>query len=512
MRKRPWMNAALALASVVLCFVLAEAVVRDIDGYPLVAWPLPPVHAPGPTGSDTVTAAQLDRVGLAPGVRRDWFFEDPPPLPNRSAPPDAWVKLYDDLNRNPAPQGAGQLAPSDAFKVWNSVFLGDPCAQTAFRHAPGRLFAYDPPDGLASPIYRYLPDATLPNGLVTNQIGWRGRPIEAPRAPNTVRIVFVGSSTVVDAPNYPFSHSDFVGQWLNQWAASRGYAVRFETLNAARDGLKSGDIAAVVRNEVLPLRPDLALYYEGGNQFDLASIVPQVPSGAVPPTERKAVPLWLRKTARYSAVMDRVKDAIDLVARHWEGREWPKPDYKLVWPEGLDEFDPDLAYPRLPVNLNTIEHDLDRMRTDLGSVGAEFAMSSFIWMVRDGMVLDPVRDRFALQQLNVQRYPYRYRDLARLAAFQNRVFAKYAASHGMPFVDLAHDMPFDPELFSDAIHFGYGGTRLRGWIIFQRLLPVVERHLVDGSWPRPMPAQDPPSLPTFTPRSIAFRCTEPATQ
>jgi hypothetical protein len=511
MRKRPWVNGALALATVLLCFAAGEGAVREIDDYPLFAWPLPLLHAPGPTGADAVTPAELDRVGLAPGVQRAWFFEDPPPLPNRHAPPAEWVKLYDDLNRTPAPQSKWQFTPADAFKAWNAVFLGDPCQQVALRHAPGRLFTYDPPDGQAAPMYRCLPDATLPNGLVTNQIGWRGRPIAEPRPANVVRIVFVGSSTVVDAPNFPFSHSDFVGHWLNLWAASHGHAVRFETLNAAREGLRSGDIAAVVHNEVLPLKPDLVLYYEGGNQFDLGSVVPPTADESAPPTERKAAPLWLRQASRYSALLDRVKEAIGLAARDWEGREWPKPEYELVWPAGLDEFDPDLSDPRLPVNLNTIEHDLDRIRTDLGSAGAAFAMSSFIWMVRDGMVLDPVRGRFALQQLNVQRYPYRYRDLERLAAFQNRVFAKYAATWHMPFVDLARLMPFDPELFSDAVHFSYGGTRLRGWIIFQQLLPVVEQHLADRSWPRPASADDRSPLP-FTPRPITFSCPQPVTQ
>jgi hypothetical protein len=28
-----------------------------------------------------------------------------------------------------------------------------------------------------------------------------------------------------------------------------------------------------------------------------------------------------------------------------------KPDYDIAWPRGLDEQDPDLAYPELPVSL-----------------------------------------------------------------------------------------------------------------------------------------------------------------
>lgn len=473
----------------------------------MFAWPLPEAPTLPSVGNDSVSAEELDHVARARGVQREWFFSDPPGLSNRGAPPDDWITLYKSLEHPRALPDAQRMVPSDAFKAWNTAFLGDPCLHPVLRQAPGHLFVYDQPDGSRFPMFRFLPDVTLPDGLVTNQIGWRGRPIEVPRGDRTVRIVFVGASTVVDAHDYPFSHSDFVGHWLNLWAESQDLNVRFEVLNAARESVKSTDIAAIVHDEVLSVRPDLVLYYEGGNQFDLTSMVDDLPPRTVRPTQRKAAPLLLQQASRYSALMGRVEAAVSLVGRDWESREWPKPTYHLTWPPGLDEFDPDLSYPRLPVNLNTVQHDLERIRTDLSSVGAELAVSSFFWLVKDGMKLDPVKGRYALQQLNVGYYPFRYRDLERLAAFQNRVFAKYAASHGLTFVDLAHDMPFDPDLFTDAVHFSYGGTQLRAWIILQHLIPVVEKHLSEGTWPRPMPPDAAP-LPRFTPRKITFDCTE----
>ena len=50
---------------------------------------------------------------------------------------------------------------------------------------------------------------------------------------------------------------------------------------------------------------------------------------------------------------------------------------------------------------------------------------------------------------------------ARLAAFENRVFAKYAAAHRLPFLDVARLMPRDPDLFVDAIHNTETGVRLQ---------------------------------------------------
>jgi hypothetical protein len=493
-------NFLLFCVSIALSVLVAEGAVRYIDGYAMFATPLS-----APSGSASVAPETLDRIPRAAGVERNWFFNDPPPLPNRRSVPDEWSRLYRAVENDPA---AGMdFRPSDVFKAWNSVFAGDPCKNHKLRHAPGQLYLYDPPDGTGSPPYRFLPDVTIPSQLVTNQIGWRGAPIENPRGEKTIRIVFVGSSTTVDAHHLPFSWPELAGHWLNEWAKAKRLPVHFEVLNAGRESITSTDIAAVVRTEVLPLRPDLVVYYEGGNQFRPASIVEEVPKGApARPPQSDSSPSWLQTAARYSALVARIQAAVGIAASDLDGREWPKPDYRVVWPEGLDETDPDLAYPRLPVNLNTIQHDLDRIRADLATVGSDFALSSFMWFVKDGLVLDPVRHKYIIEQLNIGNYPFRYRDLERLATFQNRLLAKYAAVHGLPFIDIAGNTPFEPDYFTDAVHTNYAGTRLRGWLVFNLLLPIVEKHLADGSWPRPWPADASSALPTFTPRQIPATC------
>src|SRR5262249_47254463 len=100
--------------------------------------------------------------------------------------------------------------------------------------------------------------------------------------------------------------------------------------------------------------------------------------------------------------------------------------------------------------------------------------------------------------------PVRYRELERLAKFQNRLLAKYAAAHGLPFVDFARYMTFDPDLFADAGHPTYAGIKLQAWIALQGMLPPIEKHLKDGTWPAAGKPDLP--LPTFTPRQITFSC------
>jgi hypothetical protein len=241
-------------------------------------------------------------------------------------------------------------------------------------------------------------------------------------------------------------------------------------------------------------------------------VVDKVPPGApAQPAGSTATtaPEWLREAAHYSALLGRVQAAVGMTGSGSAAvPEWPKPDYQLTWPQGLDEQDPDLAFASLPVSLNVIQNDLDHIRGDLATIGSDFALSSFAWMVKDGLMLDPVRHKYIIEQLNAGYWPYRYRDIERLVHFQNRVLAKYARIHGLPFVDVAGQLPLDPDLFIDAVHTSYAGTRLRGWINLQALIPVIEKHLADGSWPRASGPEQP--LPTFTPREIKLTCAKPS--
>ena len=60
-----------------------------------------------------------------------------------------------------------------------------------------------------------------------------------------------------------------------------------------------------------------------------------------------------------------------------------KPEYEISWPAGLDENDPDNGRQDLPLNLNAILNDFEAMRVALSKVGADFALSSFAWLVHD---------------------------------------------------------------------------------------------------------------------------------
>lgn len=504
--KRVLANGLLAAVSIVLCLVVAEAATRLIDGHSL--WGLRPPEANISIGLDT-TAQHLDSVPRAHGVDRAWFDRSPPPLPNRGQR-SSWTEGTEAANPTAPADFVSDFRPWDYFKAWNAAFVGDPCASPFFRGAPGRLIVFDPPAGERQPIYRYLPSTTTPLGLVTNQLGFRGPPVDYKRRPDTVRIVLVGASTTAEAHATPYSGSEMLNYWLNLWAAANHPGLKFEVINAGREAVVSRDIEAIVRQEVLPLRPDLVLYYEGANQFELERLVKDLPARRAGDGRAwtDIVAGWLKDASNWSALARRARALFGLAEVTEGGVEPRKPDYTLEWPKGVNEADPDLASPDLPVSLPVILGDLDRMRKELAAAGSEFAVASFMWLARDGLILNPVRNRMIYDYLNVKHYPFRYRDIARLAAFQNRVFAKYAATRGVPFIDIVRYMPFDPDLFADAIHNTQPGINLRAWIVMQQLVPIIEAHLASGAWPKsPLPVQ-PANPPIFAsqPRLIAFDC------
>jgi hypothetical protein len=487
-----------ATFTVLVCVALAEAGMRIADGLPATSMILP--ESIGAIGVDT-TSSHLDAVPRAPGVSRELYARQPPPLPNRTKPPEVEMELFRRVQKEAllgVAQGRNPFQPWDIFKAWNAAFVGDPCKHAYLSGAPGLLYAYDPLDGGERPRFRFLPDTTLPSGLVTNAFGWRGSPVEFRRTPRTVRIVFIGASAMAEIHHYPFSTPEHIHHWLNLWAAERKLDVRFEVMNAARESIGSTDIAAIIRQEVAPVRPDLVVYYEGGNQFDMRTVVKDPPKGTPRPSGLLAG--WLRDLAPYSAIARRAEALVG-------GGEWPKPAYTLELPAGVSESDPDIARPDLPLNLPTILKDLDQIRGDLARVDAELAVASFHWLAKDGLELDAVRHKPILQTLNVNHFPYTYRDLERMTSFENRVFAKYAAAHGLPFIDVAKHMPYDPDLFSDPVHNTPAGVQLRAWIMLQQLVPLIEKRLASGAWPKP-PPEMPATHPAFTtpPRQITFAC------
>jgi hypothetical protein len=288
------------------------------------------------------------------------------------------------------------------------------------------------------------------------------------------------------------------------WASENHLAVRFDGLNAGREGIGSSSIAAVTVQEVLPLEPDVVVYYEGCNQSLCTVPAPDAPP-RLPPAPGALAPVdtWAAQWQDVSALARTVRRVIAHAGMH-NGAEPRKP----VLPPNIERdayrAAPQLDASDLPIKERQILNDLDTLRRKVALGGAQLVLTSFTFLAFDGMQLDPERDVVIFRHLNESCWPYRYADLGRANDLHNGLMAAFAARHQVPFIDIAASFPDDPRLFYDAVHLNADGTRLHAWITLRGLVPMIRERLARGDWPRPdrtpqttHPALEPPLLMTL---------------
>lgn len=485
-------RAAVVALSIALSLATLEAALRGLDGLPLFALQIP-IAVPRLGRADARRAADLRylaSIPLAPGVDRAWYALNPAP---RTSPPAASPETAARIERYKL------VDPLGAFFVWNRVYLlREMCAGSAFGSLGvlDDFYVFDAPDGGAYPIYRHLPYIDAPQWFLPNRFGWRGPDITVAKPAGTIRIAFLGASTTVGPYYLPHAPTEILEHWLNLWLAARG-PYRVEVLNTARTGVDVHTTAAVVEQELLPLEPDLSVYYEGANSFRPGLLL-HLPRGFTPAAPHPNITFkW--PVERYSVLARRVRSVVDVWLTD-EGREPAKQTFEIRWPAEVDEFDPDVTRP-LPMDMQIEVAQFDRMRRALTAQGGRFAMASFVWMVEDGIRLELPRDLILFNYLNSTYYPLTYGQLRRAVDFQNRVFRNFARHHGLPFFDVERSAPRDPLLFSDAIHMTEQGMRLQAWTFLQHLVPWLDAEISAGRLPRPAvaPQSGHPAIKAGTP-------------
>ena len=492
-KKRRW-RAKIVLLSISLGIALlfGEAVLRAKDGYGLFSLRLQHVMA----GGDAAGQLAFNREWIDPFVEQlageredldpDWLATSPAPLPPQPKldkpllDQQLWLFHYyltnEALLRNFWVKGQGL-----------PMFPG--------LEMPDEFTVFSPPGGKITPRYRYPASRELPSGLTTNAFGFRGRQLEVDKPEKTIRIAFVGASTTVEMAALPHSAPELIEHWLNLWAQTQGLAVRFETLNAAREAIQSHDIRAIVEDELLPLAVDYVVYYEGANQLQPSHLLPHVaiegeyqlstpPPGLIGIFDgtESAETTWLDRLSSFSAIARNLRS----IGRDSQPLTEPaKPTQTVVLAEGLDQDPFPLERAAELLQLGAIGTDLDAIQRALTSIDAQLVMCTFSWLAYDGLAVDPVFGHNIHVQLNRAYWPFRYETIERLAALQNRFYRAFAQQHGLDVIDIAGLLPRDERLYLDAIHQTELGVRLKAWLLFASLTTIVSRDLESGRVPVP---------------------------
>lgn len=477
--------AALTLCTLLLCLLVGEIALRALDGYSLTHATLVSTRPARSTAATDparelalVQQRHLSHMPRVDGVSLDWFAEDPPVPAGKARPvdPARQQALQDFLAR-------GLLGPQSSY-VWNRVAAADNTEidwPAHFGALPAEIETFTPTSGSPFPRFRFPPSQHLPMGMVTDRHGWRGEEFRYEHDPRRVLIAFVGASTTQEDYSFPFSHPERVGFWLNRWAEANNVPLRFDIINAGREGLGSRDIAAIVEEEIRPLQPDFIVYLEGSNQtLGYRSLVQRPPGGSIP-TMPPPVQTRLQHAARFSAILARVQYGLDEYGHTL--REPPKPAYGLYRDtlrlDGVRQGD----YRRLPLNLDIICADLERIARVAEAGHGRLFVSTFTWFDAHGKALNAHRHRHIFEDLNAKTWPLTNADWHELMTFQNDVFRAFAAHRGVGLLEVDSQLPQDPDLFVDPIHVTSAGSRLRGWIVFNLLLPHIRAAWQRGELP-----------------------------
>jgi hypothetical protein len=118
---------------------------------------------------------------------------------------------------------------------WNAAYVRralcvDPSLRMPVFSKLDDLYLYEPPHGEPYPQFRFQRSIHYPSGLITNAFGWRGPEVALNKPAGVIRIAFVGASTVIDPHADPFSHPEYIGRWLHEWARVRARGVTFEII------------------------------------------------------------------------------------------------------------------------------------------------------------------------------------------------------------------------------------------------------------------------------------------
>jgi hypothetical protein len=246
----------LVVVTLTAALLASEMALRAIDGYEL--WSIRLVRQSTVAIQNRAAGRHAAQIPLAVGMDRAWLNLSPPPVPRKPVNP-----VFARIDT----RYADTRLTFELFHVFNSSYAAQQMCTAYYRRFPGFFFIFDPLGGTEHPRYRFPLNEVTPIGLVTNQFGWRGPPIELRKAPNTIRIAFVGASTTVNNHGFPFSYPELAGFFLDKWAQAR-FGVRVEIINAGREGITSTDIAAVVR-----VASEMALHVLAYNMTRVMSII-----------------------------------------------------------------------------------------------------------------------------------------------------------------------------------------------------------------------------------------------
>jgi hypothetical protein len=261
-----------------------------------------------------------------------------------------------------------------------------------------------------------------------NSLGFRGDEISRAKPANTVRVACLGASTTFCAEVTSNHHT---WPYLLQEQLKQAYpGVNIEVVNTALGGYVSEDNLKNLRHRVMPLDPDLVLYYEANNEIvhDTQQLAMQ--RGLVRADGARQSPL-VTTLSKYSLMFDLAYKNLAILFRSHASAESTidrvPADLPAHFVGVLDQMRADLAGKNVPFMLSTFVVKYRRSQDRATQIkNADVAFYYMPWMSIDGM----------LDAMDVY----------------NQAILDYGRRAGVPVVDDRDAVPADADHFSDCMH------------------------------------------------------------
>jgi len=352
----------------------------------------------------------------------------------------------------------------DNLKIWNRRFYEE--KNSDFREWPIQIELFDA--SKSTPRYLFKPNLRMalrsdgklqPAGSdervywSSNSLGFRGPEIPFVKAAGALRVVCLGASTTEGVQSDDETYPHFLQQELDVLLAGRAV----EVVNAGYHGENIDDLQEIFIQKVLPLKPDIVIFYEAANNIDWSEFLTATPQSCWEDC-------WLQQRSRlYSYVWKR--SALFRLISEGLGRN----QYRLrPLTHVLDESLPK----RSITHYRTVLDELVREATDNDVV---MILSSFQTLAKGDLTVTPEENPYLFHEVYLRMYPLTPGEVARVYDLFNRQSAAVAREVGVPYAELSPDFSKDARYFTfDYIHLSPEGNRLLAKLLAAHVVRSVQ--------------------------------------
>ncbi|GEM_PF-1956881 len=348
----------------------------------------------------------------------------------------------------------------DRLKVWNrSFYLTN---KRHFREWPIRLEFFD--SNKPQPPYLFKPNQRMArhgSKLVpaashealyrsTNSWGFRGPEFSIAKPAHTLRIVCLGASTTEGSQSDRETYPRYLQQELSRLFPDQ----RIEILNAGHHAYKIDDFLEVLKQRILPLQPDVVIFYEAINNI----IFPEYLRNYQSPWQTcqlNSYPSWYRRLYTHSAIFSMFSERLGL------NRRKPFP-----MPHEFNNFS--------TASATHYKNSLRQMAQEVLKHNTSFVLTSFVTLAHEGLEVSYGENPRVFKELYQVPCPLTAGEIGRIYSHFNQQSREVAQEFNLPYADLAKDFPREVRYFPfDLVHFSPEGNQILAALLAQFLAKEV---------------------------------------